>query len=152
LTGGFVADAPALTGTASRPQLTSSEAASTSGCSITPEAGPIGALVTDNWDPSAGVALLQADYAVAADGSTRYRTVQAAVDAAVAAGGSMRRYISVAPGTYTEVVCVPAAAPPLTLFGLGGSPASTTIRFGNANPTPKPTGSATHPCASNAAS
>ncbi|WP_295924670.1 putative acyl-CoA thioester hydrolase [uncultured Xanthomonas sp.] len=152
LAGGVVTDAPALTGTASRPQLTSSEAANQTVARHLAQAGPIGALVTDNWDPSAGVALLQADYAVAADGSTRYRTVQAAVDAAVAAGGSMRRYISVAPGTYTEVVCVPAAAPPLTLFGLGGSPASTTIRFGNANPTPKPTGSATHPCASNAAS
>ncbi|KAA8921610.1 acyl-CoA thioesterase, partial [Xanthomonas sontii] len=88
LAAGVVTDAPALTGTASRPQLTSSEAANQTVARHLAQAGPIGALVTDNWDPSAGVALLQADYAVAADGSTRYRTVQAAVDAAVAAGGS----------------------------------------------------------------
>lgn len=83
---------------------------------------------------------------------TMHSSVQAAVDAAVAAGGTMRRYISVKPGTYREVVCVPAAAPPITLFGLGSAPAHTTISFGNANPTPKPGGSATHPCASNASS
>lgn len=152
LAGGAIATAWALTGTASRPQLTSSEAANQTVAKHLAQAGTIGALTTDNWDPSAGVALLTADYAVAADGSTRYRSVQAAVDAAVAAGGTMRRYISVKPGTYKEVVCVPAAAPPITLFGLGSAPAATTISFGNANPTPKPSGSATHPCASNASS
>jgi pectinesterase len=151
LAGGVIASAWALTGTASRPQLTSSEAANQTVARHLAQAGTIGALTTDNWNPSAGVALLTADYAVAADGSTRYRSVQAAVDAAVAAGGTMRRYISVKPGIYREVVCVPAAAPPITLFGLGSAPANTTISFGNANPTPKPGGSATtctsSPCA-----
>lgn len=107
--------------------------------------------MTDNWNPTAGVALLSADYAVAADGSTPYRTVQAAIDAAVAAGGTTRRYISIKAGTYTGLVCVPTNAPPLTVFGLGTDSTDTVIRFNNANPTPKPTGIASHPCASNAA-
>ncbi|WP_259163745.1 putative acyl-CoA thioester hydrolase [Xanthomonas sp. 4461] len=144
------ANAAALTGTASRPQLTSSEAGSYTIAKALAKAGPLTALVTDNWNPTAGVALLSADYAVAADGSTRYRTVQSAVDAAVAAGGSTRRYISIKAGTYTELVCVPANAPPLTLFGLGTDATDTVIRFNNANPTPKPAGTASHLCASNA--
>ncbi|RZA11804.1 MAG: acyl-CoA thioesterase, partial [Proteobacteria bacterium] len=79
-------DAPALTGSASRPQLSSSEASTYTITKALAKAGPIGALVTDNWNPTAGVALFSADFAVAADGSTRYRTVQSAIDAAVAGG------------------------------------------------------------------
>ncbi|MEA9606099.1 putative acyl-CoA thioester hydrolase [Xanthomonas campestris pv. plantaginis] len=124
-------DAAALTGTASRPQLTSSEASTYTISKALAKAGPITALVTDNWNPTAGVALLTADFAVAA-------------------GGSTRRYISVKAGTYTELVCVPSGAPPLTLFGLGSATTDTVIRYNNANPTPKPTGTASHPCASNA--
>ncbi|MFS8433697.1 pectinesterase family protein [Xanthomonas campestris] len=124
-------DAAALTGTASRPQLTSSEAGTYTISKALAKAGPITALVTDNWNPIAGVALLIADFAVAACGSTR-------------------RYISVKAGTYTELVCVPSGAPPLTLFGLGSATTDTVIRYNNANPTPKPTGTASHPCASNA--
>ncbi|WP_434982387.1 putative acyl-CoA thioester hydrolase [Xanthomonas arboricola] len=145
------ADATALTGTASRPQLTSSEASTYTISKALAKAGPITALVTDNWNPTAGVPLLSADFAVAADGSTRYRTVQSAIDAAVAAGGSTRRYISIKAGTYTELVCVPTNAPPLTIFGLGTNTTDTVIRFNNANPMPKPAGTASHPCASNAA-
>lgn len=144
------ATALALTGTATRPQLTSSEASTYTIAKALAKAGPISALVTDNWNPTAGVALLSADYAVAADGSTRYRSVQSAIDAAVAAGGTTRRYISIKAGTYTELVCVPTNAPPLTLFGLGTNTGDTVIRFNNANPTPKPAGTASHPCASNA--
>ncbi|MBV6848498.1 putative acyl-CoA thioester hydrolase [Xanthomonas euvesicatoria] len=144
------ATALALTGTATRPQLTSSEASSYTIAKALAKAGPISALVTDNWNPTAGVALLSPDYAVAADGSTRYRTVQSAIDAAVTAGGTTRRYISIKAGTYTELVCVPNNAPPLTLFGLGTNTGDTVIRFNNANPTPKPAGTASHPYASNA--
>lgn len=94
--------------------------------------------------------MLSADYAVAADGSRRYRTLQSAINAAVAAGGTTRRYISIKAGTYTELVCVPTHASPLTVFGLGTNTADTIIRFNNANPTPKPAGTVSHPCASNA--
>lgn len=150
LLGLVSASALALTGTATRPQLTSSEASTYTIAKALAKAGPIAALVTDNWNPTAGLALLSADYAVAADSSTRYRSVQAAIDAAVAAGGTTRRYISLKAGTYTELVCVPSNGPPLTLFGLGAGNGDTIIRFNNANPTPKPAGTASHACASNA--
>ncbi|PPT83811.1 acyl-CoA thioesterase [Xanthomonas theicola] len=115
------------------------------------KAGRLAALSSDNWDPSAGVALLSADYRVAADGSAPFKSVQAAVNRAVADGGTMRRYISVAPGTYRELLCIPSTAPPITLFGLGNTRSDTLIVFNNANPTPKLVGTPTHPCASNAA-
>ncbi|WP_022971970.1 putative acyl-CoA thioester hydrolase [Xanthomonas maliensis] len=144
------ANAFGATGTATRPQLTSAEASNYTIAKALAKTGTIGALTTDNWNPTAGVSTLSADFAVAADGSTKYRTVQAAVDAAVAAGGSTRRYISIKSGTYVGLVCVPSNAPPLTLFGLGNGAGDTIIRFNNANPTPKPAGTASHPCASNA--
>lgn len=75
----------------------------------------IGSLTTDNWDPTGGVGAVnsfRANYAVAADGSAQYKTVQAAIDAAVADGGVARKYISVKAGTYNELVCVPESAPP----------------------------------------
>jgi len=144
------ATAIAATSTATRPQLTSDQASTYTITNVLAKAGPIDALVTDHWNPTAGVALLGADYTVAADGSTRYRSVQSAIDAAVAAGGTTRRYIGIKAGTYTELVCVPGNAPPLTLFGLGNSTGDTIIRFNNANPTPKQAGIPSHPCASNA--
>ncbi len=146
------ATAMALTGTATRQQIISSEASTytIAKALARAKAGPINALVTDNGSPTAGVALFTADYAVAADGPTRYRSVQSAIDAAVAAGGNTRRYISIKAGTYTELICVPSNAPPLTLSGLGTNTGDTIIRFNNANPTPKPAGTASHPCASNA--
>lgn len=146
------ATAMALTGTATRQQIISSEASTytIAKALARAKAGPINALVTDNGNPTAGVALFTADYAVAADGPTRYRSVQSAIDAAVAAGGNTRRYISIKAGTYTELICVPSNAPPLTLSGLGTNTGDTIIRFNNANPTPKPAGTASHPCASNA--
>ncbi|KEZ95133.1 pectin esterase [Xanthomonas vasicola pv. vasculorum NCPPB 895] len=142
----------ALTGTATRQQIISSEASTytIAKALARAKAGPINALVTDNGNPTAGVALFTADYAVAADGPTRYRSVQSAIDAAVAAGGNTRRYISIKAGTYTELICVPSNAPPLMLSGLGTNTGDTIIRFNNANPTPKPAGTASHPCASNA--
>ncbi|CTP83521.1 Pectinesterase [Xanthomonas translucens pv. poae] len=72
------------------------------------------------------------------------------MDKAVADGGKMRRYISLAAGTYNELVCVPADAPPITLFGLGETRSETLISFDNANPTPKPVGTPSQPCATNA--
>ncbi len=146
----FSAHAQAVTGSADRPQLSAADARQQTVSTYLAKAGMIGALVTDNWDPSAGVALLSADYRVASDGSAAFRSVQAAVDKAVADGGKMRRYISLAAGTYNELVCVPADAPPITLFGLGETRSQTLINFDNANPTPKPVGTPSQPCATNA--
>ncbi|MEU7571022.1 MULTISPECIES: pectinesterase family protein [unclassified Micromonospora] len=67
---------------------------------------------------------------VAADGSGSYRTVQEAVDA-VPANNTTRRVITIKPGTYRQVVRVPANKPNITFQGLGSSPSNTTIVYNN---------------------
>lgn len=145
----------AVSSTSTRPQLSSTEAASYTIAKYMAKAGTLGSLATDNWDPTGGVGAISgftANYKVASDGSATYKTVQAAVNAAVSAGGSTRKYISVKAGTYTEVVCIPASAPPITLYGLTGTAGDTVIVYNNANLTPKSTGTATSACAGNASS
>ncbi|WP_416976233.1 pectinesterase family protein [Streptomyces sp. T028] len=80
---------------------------------------------------------------VAADGTGQYRTVQAAVNA-VPANNTSRVVISVKPGTYREVVKVPANKPHVTIQGTGGSRKDTTIVYGNAAGMTKPDGSGTY--------
>ncbi len=143
----------AVASTATRPQLSSSQAATYTVAKYMAQAGTVGSLSTDNWDPTGGVGSISgftANYTVAADGSAQYKTVQAAITAATNAGGTARKFISVKAGTYREIVCVPAAAPPITLYGLNATASNTVIVFNNANLTPKSSGSATHACASNA--
>ena len=123
-----------------RPQLTAEQAAQ-----LTP------ADYFGDWKPrpvKPGPAA-RADYIV--DPAGNYPTVQSAIDAAVAAGGTARRLIAVRPGVHREVVCVPAAAPPITLFGTARSAAGTVIVHNNANPTPKATGTPANPCNPNLA-
>ncbi|WP_305789666.1 pectinesterase family protein [Symbioplanes lichenis] len=57
---------------------------------------------------------------VAADGTGTYRTVQAAIDA-VGTGNASRVTITIKPGTYREIVTVPATKPYVTLQGTGDS-------------------------------
>lgn len=71
---------------------------------------------------------------VAADGSGKYRTVQAAIDAAPADGVS--RTIVIKKGTYHEVVNVPAGKTHLRIKGATGNPDDVVITSGNANGTP----------------
>ncbi len=85
--------------------------------SATPTSGP-----TPTPTPSASPTPSPASYVVAADGTGRYRTVQAAVDALPS--GSV---ITVKPGTYREIVTVPAAKTNVTLRGGGTSAAQTVI-------------------------
>ncbi|MFJ7263289.1 pectinesterase family protein [Streptomyces globosus] len=80
---------------------------------------------------------------VAQDGSGRYRTVQAAVDA-VPSGNASRVVISVKPGTYRETVNVPADKPHVTIQGSGRSRKDTVIVYGNAAGLRKPDGSGTY--------
>ncbi|MFI7504309.1 pectinesterase family protein [Streptomyces sp. NPDC049687] len=80
---------------------------------------------------------------VAADGSGQYRTVQAAVNA-VPANNPSRVVISVKPGTYRELVKVPANKPHVTIQGSGGSRKDTVIVYNNASGTQKPDGSGTY--------
>ncbi|WP_326822634.1 pectinesterase family protein [Streptosporangium sp. NBC_01756] len=63
---------------------------------------------------------------VAADGSGTYRTVQAAIDA-VPTGNASRVTITIAPGTYREIVRIPSNKPYVTLQGLGSSANQTVI-------------------------
>jgi pectin methylesterase-like acyl-CoA thioesterase len=76
---------------------------------------------------------------VAADGSGDVTSVQAAVDA-VPAGNPVRTTILIRPGTYREVVTIPADRPHLDLVGATGDPRDVVITFDNASGTLKPDG------------
>ena len=144
----FASTAFAVTSTATRPQLSSTDAQSYTVAKYMASFGTVGSLTTDNWDPTGGVGAISgftANYTVAADGTAQFTTVQAAINAAVAAGGVTRKYISVKAGTYKELVCVPASAPPITLYGLDSTSGNTTIVYGNSNPTPT-AGATTNSC------
>ncbi len=138
-----------------RPQLSDAQAMTDTTLAYLAQAGFEGSLVTDNWNPTAGlgdVSTFVPTFTVAATGGT-YTTVQAAIDAAVARatdGGTGRVYISVAPGTYNEVVCVPPSAPPITLYGTNADPTQTVIAFDNYNGETKAVGVAANPCTPNA--
>ncbi|MGK3999955.1 pectinesterase family protein [Sorangium sp. So ce1024] len=136
-------------GTATRPQLTRAQAASHTILKHLEKAGDLASgLVTDRWDPTAGVGDVGGftpTYSVAASGGT-HRTVQSAIDAAVAAGGRSRVHIAVAPGTYREVICVPASAPPITLYGTNPDAGRTVIVYNNYNGKAKPAGQPANPC------
>jgi len=150
LTIGFVS--AAVTSTATRPQLSSSAAASYTELKYLAKAGTLGSLNTDNWNPATGVGAISgftANYTVASDGTGTHASIQAAINAAVKAGGNSRKYIAIKAGSYKEVVCVPSSAPPITLYGLNATASNTVIQYGNSNLTPKSAGTATHACTSN---
>jgi len=128
--GGARAGADPLTGlggTATRPLLTAAQAAQFSIANCLAETGALGSLKADPWDPSAGVSLPASTSYTVGPGA-KYATVQAAVDAAVTAGGSTRIYIQLASGVYPEQVCVGATAPPITLYGTDADASQTVIQ------------------------
>jgi pectinesterase len=127
--------------TPTRPQLSATQAA---------ELRPADYL--QGWTPDRirPARALVADYTVDPKGS--YPTVQSAIDAAVSAGGPARKYVAVRPGVHREVVCVPATAGPITLYGTARTAAGTVIVFDHANPTPKAAGTSANPCVPNLAS
>ncbi|KYF61158.1 hypothetical protein BE11_13030, partial [Sorangium cellulosum] len=136
-------------GTEARPQLTAAQAAHHTVLKHLEKAGDLASgLVTDAWDPTAGagdVGGFTPTYTVAASGGT-HRTVQSAIDAAVASGGARRVYIEVASGAYREVVCVPSSAPPITLYSKSADASRTVIAFNNYNGKTKDTGKPANPC------
>ncbi|WP_437732127.1 pectinesterase family protein [Sorangium sp. So ce1335] len=136
-------------GTATRPQLTRAQAANHTIVKHLEKAGDLASgLVTDRWDPTAGagdVGGFTPTYSVAASGGT-HRTVQSAIDAAVASGGRSRVYIAVAPGTYREVICVPASAPPITLYSTSDDASRTVIAYNNHSGKAKAAGEPANPC------
>jgi pectinesterase len=120
------------TSTATRPLLTAAQAANDTILSYLAQTGTLGALTTDNWNPTAGLgdpASFPADLVVAADGTGTHRTVQAALTAAT---GTARRYILVRPGTYPEKVTINTATP-ITLFGAGAATEVTIVAGQSAN-------------------
>ncbi|HXX69942.1 MAG TPA: pectinesterase family protein, partial [Polyangiaceae bacterium] len=145
-------DAPAVCAD-TRPQLTDAEADDYTILGYLAQGGNLlGGLTTDDWNPTAGlgdITTFVPSYVVAADAGA-YTSVQSAISAAVANGGANRVYIQVSPGTYRETVCVPANAPPITLFGSGSDPTQTVITYGNYNGERHDAGAAVNACTSNA--
>lgn len=91
----------------SRPQLTDAQAAVFSY-----------ATVLRGWDPIADAEDAQPDVTVEAGGP--FPTVQSAVsEASSRAAAGKRVHILVKPGTYREIVEVPKAAVPITIYGAG---------------------------------
>ncbi|GAA1962920.1 pectinesterase family protein [Kitasatospora viridis] len=90
------------------------------------------------YNPKGG-GLLQVDPAVvAADGSGTFTTVQAAIDSIPADGEA--HTITIRPGTYHEVINVPAKLTNLTIQGSTGNPEDVVITYGNAHGMLKPDG------------
>jgi pectinesterase len=120
-------------GSATRPLLTDASAACYSVKNYLAEAGPLSALVRDDWDPTAGLPAASSytpTYTVAADGSGSHTTVQAAIDAANASASTSRVYILVKPGAYRELVCVKGSVA-ITLYGADSDASTVTIAFNN---------------------
>jgi pectinesterase len=104
--------------TATRPQLTSAQAADETVLKYLAQTGTTSAFTTDNWNPTAGLGAASSftpSFTVAADGSGTHTTVQAAINAAT---GTARRYILLKPGSYRETISIPSSAAPITLYGL----------------------------------
>ncbi|GAB3465995.1 hypothetical protein GCM10027321_31780 [Massilia terrae] len=117
-----------------RPQLTAEQAKAYDYREVMKWVGPFGAERVDPWDPLADPlakgAKFTPDFIVdqhaRADGKRSFTRVQDAVSAALAhAKQSKRIYIEVKPGSYHELVYVPPASAPITLFG--EDPATTRI-------------------------
>ena len=123
------------TGSETRPLLTDASAACFTIQNYLAQAGPVGALLRDDWDPSAGLPVASTytpTYTVAADGSGTHTTVQDAIAAANSSGSSARVYILVQPGAYRELVCVKGTVP-ITLYGADADATKVTIAFDNYN-------------------
>jgi pectin methylesterase-like acyl-CoA thioesterase len=102
-------------GRVTRPQLTVSQADAHSYARVL---GPWNPLAS----PLATGAALPADLVVdakATEDARTFRSVQSAINAALARAAPDRVHILVRPGTYEGLVYIPASAPPITLHGNG---------------------------------
>jgi pectinesterase len=132
---GAVACPAAYTGSPTRPQLTDASAPCFTIQKYFAQTGTLGALTTDNWDPSAGLPAASTytpTYTVAADGSGTHTTITAAITAANAGPAATRAYIRVMPGEYRELVCVKGTIP-ITLYGADTDATKVVIAFDNYN-------------------
>lgn len=133
-------------GTASRPLMSADKANSHTVLNYLAQAGNLSSgLSRDNWNPTAGidVSALTADYVVTQSGNGTHTRIQSAINSAVSAGRTVS--IRVMPGTYREVVCVPANAPAITLYG-AGNPADTTLVFNHYAGKSKSSGTPANDC------
>jgi pectin methylesterase-like acyl-CoA thioesterase len=119
-----------------RPQLSAEQAKAYDYREVMKYTGPVGNERIDPWDPLADPlatgAKFKPDYIVdstaKADNRKTFNTVQAAVSQAVAeAHDGKRVYIQVKPGVYGELLYVPTAAAPITLYSEAPDAASTRI-------------------------
>ncbi|MEO5933959.1 MAG: pectinesterase family protein [Duganella sp.] len=134
--GPGAAQAQGNTGTS--PRLSAAQARQYAYGEVLKYVGDAGRETVDPWDPLADPlargATFTPDYivdqAAKADGVKSFNTVQQAVNRAVrdsAARPAKRLYMLVKPGTYQELVYVPAATAPLTMYGDGKDAAATRI-------------------------
>ncbi|MES2347653.1 MAG: pectinesterase family protein [Pseudomonadota bacterium] len=121
-----------------RPQLSIEQARQFSYAEVLKYVGSAGREATDPWDPLsdplAKGAAFTPDYIVdksaVADGIKLFNTAQEAVNRALADSKdhpAKRLYMLLKPGTYQELVYIPASAPPITMYGEGKAPAATRI-------------------------
>ena len=111
----FTLNGTACTGTVTSPSATASPSSPPPSPSSSPSSSPSPTSTASSGTPT-----------VAADGTGKYRTVQAAIDA-VPANNTHAVTITIKPGTYREVVTIPSNKPYVTLQGLGTSASSTVI-------------------------
>ena len=95
-------------------------------CIMVRRSGPLARLMSLLFlavasQPSNAQATRSPVFRVAADGSAQYKTVQAAIDAVPATGGT----VVIAPGTYREQVIIHQSN--VTLRGMGAAPAATIL-------------------------
>jgi polygalacturonase len=119
---------PAEPAANTRPQLSAEQAKAYELREVLKYVGTVGKERIDPWDPLADPLALGAaftpDYIVdasaPADGVTRFASVQAAVNKAIGDAGRRishsRTYIRIQPGVYRELLYVPAAGVPITLY------------------------------------
>jgi pectinesterase len=140
-TDGLQAAGPAVTSTATRPQLlaTAADALYTI-TTVLAAGGSVGASTPDNWDPVTNgignVATFVPMFTVALDGSGTHTSIQAAINDArlVTTTTCARIYILIKPGIYRGTIAVTnkTSAPPITLYGSDANAANTVIVFDNA--------------------
>ena len=123
-----------------RPQLTPAQAETYSYAEVLKYSGATGRDTIDAWDPLADPlatsVVLTPDYTVdaasAANGKTTFNSVQGAVSQAVsdsaATASRTRQFILVKPGVYRELLYIPAASVPITIYGVDTNAANTVIR------------------------
>jgi pectinesterase len=109
------AGADAAPGTATRPVLSSAEAARFTPSAYLEHSGPYAAPVVDPWRPGPVRTIGVRPDVVVRPGDS----VQQAVNMAFRLGGERRRYVLLLPGVYPGTVFIPAGGPPLTLYGFG---------------------------------